>query len=123
MTVGVQIVKGNILQLGKELEEAAQVCGATWGSALRRVVLPLLAPTIALVGTLTFVSASRDVSNIILLSSGQSRTLALLQLDYMVAPQWESAAVVSVILIAMSTGVALAARGFGLRMSFRSDTH
>jgi iron(III) transport system permease protein len=123
MTVGVQIVKGNILQLGKELEEAAQVCGATWGSALRRVVLPLLAPTIALVGTLTFVSASRDVSNIILLSSGQSRTLALLQLDYMVAPQWESAAVVSVILIAMSTGVALAARGFGLRMSFRSDAH
>jgi iron(III) transport system permease protein len=121
MTVGVQIVKGNILQLGRELEEAAQVCGANWSTTLRRVVLPLLGPTIALVGTLSFVSASRDVSNIILLSSGQSRTLALLQLDYMVAPQWESASVVSVILIALSTGVALAARRFGLRMGFRSD--
>jgi iron(III) transport system permease protein len=123
MTVGVQIVKGNILQLGKELEEAAQVCGATWVNTLRRVVLPLLAPTIALVGTLSFVAASRDVSNIILLSSGQSRTLALLQLDYMVAPQWESASVVSVLLIAISTGVALAARAFGLRLGFQSDAH
>jgi iron(III) transport system permease protein len=123
MTVGVQILKGNMLQLGKELEEAAQVCGATWSATLRRVVLPLLAPTIALVGTLSFVAASRDVSNIVLLSSGQSRTLALLQLDYMVAPQWESASVVSVILIAISTGVALAARAFGLRLSVRSDIH
>jgi iron(III) transport system permease protein len=123
MTVGVQIVKGNILQLSKELEEAAEVCGATWGTTLRRVVLPLLAPTIALVGTLSFVAASRDVSNIILLSSGQTRTLALLQLDYMVAPQWESASVVSVILIVLSTGVALAARSFSLRMGLRTDAH
>jgi iron(III) transport system permease protein len=123
MTIGVQIVKGNILQLGRELEEAARACGATWSTTLRRVVLPLLAPTIALVGTLSFVSASRDVSNIILLSSGQSRTLALLQLDYMVAPQWESASVVSVILIALSSGVAVAARSFGLRLGLRSDVH
>jgi iron(III) transport system permease protein len=121
MTVGVQIVKGNLLQLGKELEEAARTCGATWSYTLRQVILPLLAPTIALVGTLSFVSASRDVSNIILLSSGQSRTLALLQLDYMVAPQWESASVVSVILIALSTGVAIAARSLGLRLGLRSD--
>ena len=85
---------------------------------MRRVVLPLLAPTIALVGTLSFVSASRDVSNIILLSSGQSRTLALLQLDYMVAPQRESASVVSVILIAMRTGVALVARAFSCNSDF-----
>jgi iron(III) transport system permease protein len=121
MTVGVQIVKGSILQLGKELEEAAQVSGATWGTTLRSIVLPLLAPTIALVATLTFVAASRDVSNIILLSSGQSRTLALLQLDYMVAPQWESASVVSVIMIAVSTGVAIAARAFGLRIGIRGE--
>jgi iron(III) transport system permease protein len=119
MTVGVQIVKGNILQLGRELEEAAQMSGATWTATLRRVVLPLLAPTVALVGTLNFVAASRDVSNIILLSSGQTRTLALLQLDYMVAPHWESASVVSVILIAISTGVAFAARAYGLRIGYR----
>ena len=121
MTVGVQILKGNLLQLGKELEEAAAVCGARWSTTMRRVVMPLLAPTIALVATLVFVAASRDVSNIILLSSGQTRTLALLQLDYMVAPRWESASVVSVIMIAMSTGVAVAARAFGLRLGFRSE--
>jgi ABC-type Fe3+ transport system permease subunit len=68
---------------------------------------------------LNFVAASRDVSNIILLASGKSTTLALLQLDYMVAPLWESATVVSVVMTLISTGVALAARAFNLRLGIR----
>lgn len=72
-----------------------------------------------LIATLNFVSASRDVSNIILLASGQRTTLALLQRDYMVAPLWESATVVSVVMTIISTGVALAARAFNLRLGIR----
>lgn len=119
MTIGVQIVKSNMLQLGSELEEASRVSGASWWRTMRRVVLPPLAPVLVLVATLNFVSASRDVSNIILLASGQSTTLALLQLDYMVAPLWESATVVAVVMTLISTGVALAARVFNLRPGIR----
>jgi ABC-type Fe3+ transport system permease subunit len=82
---------------------------------MRRAVIPPLAPILVLVATLNFVSASRDVSSLILLASGQSRTLALLQLDYMVAPYWESAAVVSVVMTIISTGVALVARSIDKR--------
>lgn len=110
ITVGVQIIKSNMIQLGAELEEASRVSGGSWFYTFRRAVLPPLAPVLVLVATLNFVSASRDVSSIILLASGESRTLALLQLDYMVAPYWESATVVAVVMTIISTGVALAAR-------------
>lgn len=119
MTVGVQIIKSNMVQLGAELEEASWLSGASWFYTMRRVVLPLLAPVLALIATLNFVSASRDVSTIILLASGDTKTLALLQLDYMVGPYWESATVVAVVMIIISTGVALLARAFGLRLGIR----
>jgi iron(III) transport system permease protein len=119
MTIGVQIIKSNMLQLGAELEEASRVSGAGWLRTMCRVVVPPLAPVLVLVATLSFVAASRDVSNIILLASGQSTTLALLQLDYMVAPLWESATVVSVVMTLISTGVALAARACNLRLRIR----
>jgi len=119
MTVGVQIIKSNMIQLGSEMEEASRVAGGSWLYTMRRVVLPPLAPVLVLVGTLNFVSASRDVSNIILLSSGRSMTLALLQLDYMVAPYWESATVVAVVMTIISTGVALIARLCNIRIGMR----
>jgi iron(III) transport system permease protein len=119
MTVGVQIIKSNMIQLGSEMEEASRVAGGSWLYTMRRVVLPPLAPVLVLVGTLNFVSASRDVSNIILLSSGRSMTLALLQLDYMVAPYWESATVVAVVMTIISTGVALIARLCNLQIGMR----
>jgi ABC-type Fe3+ transport system permease subunit len=84
-----------------------------------RVVIPPLAPVLILIATLKFVSASRDVSTVILLASGDSMTLSLLQLDYMVAPYWESATVVAVIMTLISTGVALAARAFDVRLGPR----
>ena len=111
-----QIIKSNMLQLGAELEEASRTSGASWLRTFCLVVVPPLAPVLMLVATMSFVSASRDVSNIILLASGRSMTLALLQIDYMVAPLWESATVVAVVMTLISTGVALAARACNLRL-------
>ena len=119
LTVGVQIIKSNMIQLGTELEEASRVSGGSWLRTMRLIVTPPLAPVLILVATFTFVAASRDVSNVILLASGQSRTLALLQLDYMVAPLWEGATVVAVVMTAISTGVALIARAFNLRLGIK----
>lgn len=119
MTVGIQIIKSNMVQLRTELEEAARISGASWFATLREVVMPPLAPTLVLVATLNFVSASRDVSTIVLLASGHSMTLALLRLDYMVAPLWESATVVAVIMTLISAGVAVAARACNLRLGIR----
>ena len=119
MTLGAQIIKTNLLQLGVELEEAARITGATWGGALRRIVAPILMPTLVMVGMLNFIGAARDISSVVLLASSTTRTLSLLQLDFIVEGRNETAAVISVIVIVMTTGIAFVARLLGLRLGVR----
>lgn len=115
MTIGVQILKGNFVQLGCELEEAAQVCGGSGWNAVRDILLPIISPALLLVGALSFISAARNVSTVALLASSTTRPLSLLQLDYLVEYRYESAAVAGVIVVLIAAGVALIARVFGLR--------
>jgi iron(III) transport system permease protein len=72
------------------------------------------------VGVMVFVTAARDIASVALLATNETRTLALLQLDYMVDGRYEYAAVVSVVVIALSTGVALIVRALGLRLGIRA---
>jgi iron(III) transport system permease protein len=115
MALGVQIIKAAILQLSPELEEAAQAGGAGWFTTMRKIVLPLVAPAVAVVGILTFVAATRGVSTAVLLSSHATQTLAVFQLKYIEAGDLETASVVGIVILALSTGIALAGRLLGLR--------
>jgi iron(III) transport system permease protein len=95
MPFGVQISKSVLVQLGPELEEAARISGGSWLQTYRRVLVPLLTPTLIVVGLLGFMSAARDISTIVLLGSSQSRTMALLALDYAFGGQFERGSVVA----------------------------
>jgi iron(III) transport system permease protein len=119
MTLGTQILKTTIIQLGAALEEAARTCGASWWYAFRHIIVPILMPTLVLVGVINFIAASRDIASIALLSSNTSKTLSLLQLDYMVDGRWEDAAVVSVVVMLVTTGAAFLARLCGIRLGVR----
>jgi iron(III) transport system permease protein len=116
MPFGIHIIKSNLLQLGRELEEASRVSGASWWGTYRRVVVPILMPVLMVVMVVTFISAARDISNVALLATSETRVLSLLQLDYMIAGRYESAAVVATITMLLSTGVAVVARIVGLRV-------
>jgi iron(III) transport system permease protein len=120
ITLGTQLIKSNLLQLGMELEEASHAVGASWWTTFRRIVAPLMFPTLLLVSVLSFIHAARDISNVALLATSGSRTLALLQLDFMVSGRYESAAVVATIVMVLTTGVALLARFLGLRVGIRT---
>lgn len=115
MTSGVQLIKSNMVQLGNELEEASSVAGASWIYTFRRIIVPILAPVLLSVGTLTFISASRNVANIAMLATNENRPLAMLQLDYMVDGRFEVAAVLGVIVVFLTIGVAIIARQLGRR--------
>ena len=115
MTLGTQILKTTIVQLGAGLEEAARTSGASWWYGFRHVIVPILMPTLVLVSVVNFIAASRDISSIALLASNTSKPLSLLQLDYMVDGRWEDAAVISVVVMLITTGAAFVARLFGLR--------
>ena len=117
IALGVNLMKSNFIQLGAELEEASRVSGAGWFYTFRRVVLPLVAPMLAVLFVLGFVSAARNISTVALLATSDNKPLAFLQLEYLTAGRNEAGAVVGVIVIALSVGVALLARMFGLRLT------
>jgi iron(III) transport system permease protein len=115
MTLTTQIVKANMLQLGAELEEASRASGAAWWVTLRRVVLPLIAPTVAVVGVLGFSFAARTTGSIALLSTATNQPLSMLQLTMAASSQYGPASVVGVFLMLLTVGAALIARALGLR--------
>ena len=115
VSTGVQLIKGNLVQLGKELEEASFICGGSWLYTFRRVILPLLGPVLISVAMLTFVAAARNVSSVAMLITGDNRPLAMLQVDYMVDGRFEAAAVVGVLIVLLTFCVAIAARAIGRR--------
>ncbi len=92
-------------------------------SAIRPVRLSSLRSptTVALVGVINFIGATRDISSIALLASNDTNTISLLQLDYMIDGRSEPAAVLSVVVIALTTGVAFIARFLGLKVGIRAQ--
>jgi iron(III) transport system permease protein len=121
MTTAVQIIKSTLAQYSLELEEAARVGGGTWWDVFRHVLLPIITPTLLLVGAVTFISAARNVSTVALLATSATRPLALLQLDFMVGGHYEAAAVVGVLVVAMTTSIALIVRVVGLRIGLHQQ--
>jgi iron(III) transport system permease protein len=119
-TLATQTLKATFLQLGRELEEGARMSGAGWLTTYLRIVLPLVGPTLVVVATLKFLFAANATSSIILLATSDTRPLSLLTLDFVREGLRESAAVTTVIITALTTGVALLARACGLRVGIRT---
>jgi iron(III) transport system permease protein len=113
--LGVQIMKGNLVQLGKELEEASWMSGGSRLSTYWRVVLPLISPTLVVVALMAFISATRNISQVVLLSNSANRPLSVMQLDYLADGRYGVATVIAAVLLLMSVALALLARYFGYR--------
>lgn len=120
VTLSTQIMKSTFLQLGTELEEGSRMSGANWLGTYARIVLPLIAPTLVLVATLKFMFAANATSSVVMLATSETRTLSLLILDMVAAGQREAATVVTVIITALTLGVALLARALGLNLGVRT---
>jgi iron(III) transport system permease protein len=121
ITLATQTLKTNLLQLGAELEEAAATSGASWWYTLRRVVLPLIAPALAVVGVLAFSSSARATSHVALLSTHANQPLSMLQLNLLSDNDFGAASVVGVFILLLTVGVALVARVLGLRLGVAGE--
>jgi iron(III) transport system permease protein len=115
----VQVIKAFLMQLGDELEEASLVAGASWYTTFRRILLPLLFPCLIVVGLLEFIASARNISTVVLLATGQTRTLALLMLDYTAGAELEKATVVGAMIVLMVVTAALIARSLGGKFGIR----
>lgn len=121
VTLSTQILKANFIQLGNELEEASRMSGAGFLRTYFKVVLPLMAQTMVLIGVLKFLFASRSASSIILLATSESRTLALLALDQIAGGYREVASITVILVVTLTTGLALIVRFFGLKVGIRAE--
>jgi iron(III) transport system permease protein len=115
MPFAVQLMKSAFVQLSRDLEEASFASGVTWWQTYRRIVLPLISPTLVVVGVITFIGAGRNISQVALLSNTATRPLSMMQLDYISQGNYEVAAVIATILLLLSAALALVARRFGFR--------
>jgi iron(III) transport system permease protein len=122
-TTGVNIMKGVLVQVGADMEEAARVSGAGWIRTYFRIWLPLLTPTLMLLAVMNFVSAAGATSSIILLASRDTMTLSLmaLELSSIAISNREAASIISIFIIAITVTGALVVRYFGLRLGIRHD--
>jgi iron(III) transport system permease protein len=122
-TTGVNVMKGVLVQVGADMEEAARVSGAGWIRTYFRIWLPLLMPSLILLAVMNFVSAAGATGSIILLASRDTMTLSLmaLELSSVGVSNREAASIISIFIIAITVTGALIVRTFGLRLGVRHD--
>jgi len=122
-TTGVNIMKGVLVQVGADMEEAARVSGAGWLRTYVMIWLPLLTPSLILLAVMNFVSAAGATSSIILLASRDTMTLSLmaLELSSVAISNREAASIISIFIIALTVSGALLVRYFGRRIGVRHE--
>lgn len=109
LATGTQQMKAGIVQVSIEHEQAARTCGASPLRSLWHVMVPLIGPTVAGVAILSFDNAIRDISSVVLLTSGDSRPLSILLFEYSATSELERAAALGVIMSAVTLSFGLIA--------------
>ncbi len=102
-------VSASISQLDNKIEEAAMVCGATWGRTMRTVTVPLVAPGILAGAILVFASLITELSITILLYSARWKTLSVQIFDHLTASEELAASAIGAVAIFMALGLVFAA--------------
>ena len=75
--LGVRSANTALRQVDPSLEESARILGASWGTTMREITLPLIRPGLFAGWILVFVPAIQELSASILLFSSESMTLAV----------------------------------------------
>lgn len=87
MPYGMRYVYSGVLQLHKELEEAAGTSGAGAMTTLRRIVAPLLTPALVAGWLFIFLIANKELAIAVLLASPTSKVIAVAIFDQWVNGQ------------------------------------
>jgi iron(III) transport system permease protein len=78
----VKALSTSLLQIHKELEEAAWICGKGMIGTIRTIVLPLARPGVIAGMTLLFILAIRELGSSLFLYTSNTMVMAVLLLDY-----------------------------------------
>lgn len=116
---GIRYTHAGLLQVHKELEEAAYTSGASWFHCLRKITLPLLTPYFVGGWIFVFLLSAKELSMSILLTSPRTPVVSVAVFDL-----WENAQVGELaafgvlwtaILVTVAVSYYLIARRYGIQ--------
>jgi iron(III) transport system permease protein len=100
MAVATRLTRAGLMQIHAELEEAASVAGGAWLTTLRRVVLPLLRPSLVASFVLLFIIGFREFTIPMILQSQDNTVLSVMMWKaFQSGKTLEAAAVGSIIVL------------------------
>lgn len=113
MPYGVRYIATSMFQIGSELEESAETCGASWWETFRRVTLPLLAPGLIACFVFVLMISVRELSASILLYSPGQELLSVSIWSLYQAGQLGALSALGMVMIGLLLVLILVARKVG----------
>ena len=99
--LNIQSIDAGLVQLHRSLDEAACVAGASVGTAVRTVTLPLLKPVLFSIWLLTFLTIIRELSMSVLLYGPGSQTIPVMTWSFVTDGDFGSAAALSIVQVGL----------------------
>jgi iron(III) transport system permease protein len=96
-----RMTNSTLIQIHKDLEEAATMCGVTTGATLRRVILPLLAPSLIYAWLWLALLTFRELTLAVLLTTRDNLTLPIVVWNAWVAGGFGASAALTLILMGL----------------------
>jgi iron(III) transport system permease protein len=124
--LGARAANASLRQVDPSLEESARILGASWGTTMREVTLPLIRPGLFAGWLLVFVPAIQELSASILLFSSSSITLAVAVYNLYETGYTEpvaALAIINVVIIAVAIWIANRLSGDTQRVSAEYRTN
>src|SRR4029077_15129093 len=113
MPYGLRYNTTSMLQIHAELEESAAMCGASWTTTFRRIVLPLLKPGLLAGWIYVMIVSIRELSTSILLYSPDTRVISIVIWELWENGQYVELSALGVLFIVSLLGLVFVARWAG----------
>jgi iron(III) transport system permease protein len=105
LPISSRMMQSGLLQISSEIEEAAAMAGASLLRTFRRIILPLLTPTIVAMIIWILVHSVREFSIAVMLQSGRNSVLSTMLYSYWDTGSPEHAAALAVLLMLVLLGL------------------
>jgi iron(III) transport system permease protein len=119
MPYGLRYNTTSMVQIHKELEESAAMCGASWSATFRRVILPLLKPGLLAGWIYVMIVSVRELSTSILLYSPDTQVISIVIWELWENGQYVELSALGVLFIVTLFPIVLILRWLGQKYGIR----
>jgi iron(III) transport system permease protein len=107
LSYGTRMTNSALIQIHRELEESAQVCGAATGGVLRRVLVPLLGPSLAYAWIWIALLTYRELTLPVVISTSNNLPFSYLVWGFVQASAYGSASAAALLMLGLMLPVLL----------------